>query len=198
MKYSLAPDTTSFRALVFIGDSTSTAGAGKTGLVYNTSGLTCYYVRPGSADAAVTLATQTVTGAYSSGGFVEIDATHMPGWYRLDIPDAALAAGVKVVGLCLQGATGAAPVNLEIQLGAEVQVYAAGIDAIHTRAIQTEAYSTKGNLPSIAQALLTIQQAILDFGIVNTTLTVRKVDGSTTAFQETLNSSTTPTDRTRN
>jgi hypothetical protein len=115
-KVSLVAGTTSYTANIFIQDSTVTTGAGKTGLVYNTASLTAYYVRPGAAAVSITLATQTVTGAWSSGGFVEVDATNMPGVYRLDIPDAALAAGKTSVAILLKGATGMAPVTLEVEL----------------------------------------------------------------------------------
>lgn len=117
-KVSLVGGATSYIATVFIQDSSSALGIGKTGLVFNTASLTAYYVRPGSASAAITLATQTTTGAFSSGGFVEIDATNMPGFYRLDIPDAALAAGVKSVAIMLKGAANMAPCPLEIELTA--------------------------------------------------------------------------------
>lgn len=60
-------------------DSTSTTGGRKTGLAFNTASLTAYYAKNGAASVAITLATQTASGAYSSGGFVEVDATHMPG-----------------------------------------------------------------------------------------------------------------------
>src|SRR5450631_3310792 len=64
-----------------------------TGLVYNTASLICYQRSgPTTTPTAVTLATQTVGGAYSSGGFVELDATHMPGGYRFDIPNALISA----------------------------------------------------------------------------------------------------------
>jgi hypothetical protein len=68
-----------------------------TGLVFNTAGNIASYRRQGAARAAISLVTQTVTGAYSSGGFVEVDATNMPGLYRLDVPDAAFAVGVEYV-----------------------------------------------------------------------------------------------------
>lgn len=100
---------------VFIQDSSVTTGAGKTGLAFNSSGLTAYYVSNLGNSAAITLATQTVTGAWSSGGFVEVDATNMKGVYRFDIPNAALASGDSVV-ICFQGATNAAPCLLEIDL----------------------------------------------------------------------------------
>lgn len=116
MKLNLTGGSTSITLLVFIQDSSSATGAGLTGLVFNSAGLTAYYARPGAATAAITLATQTVNGAYSSGGFVEVDATNMPGVYRFDIPDAAIAAGVTSVVAMLKGAANMAPLLLEIQL----------------------------------------------------------------------------------
>jgi hypothetical protein len=116
MKLIYKKGSTDVTVLIFIQDSTSTTGAGKTGLLYNSSGLVCYYARPGAAAAALALATQTVTGAHADGGFVEIDATNMPGVYRLDLSDAILATGVNSVVVMLKGATGMAPLTLEIQL----------------------------------------------------------------------------------
>ena len=79
-------------------DSTSTTGGRKTGLVFNSSGLTAYYVRNGATSTAITLATlASASAAWSSGGFVEVDATNTPGLYRLDVPDAAFATGVDSV-----------------------------------------------------------------------------------------------------
>jgi hypothetical protein len=97
-------------------DSTSTTGGGKTGIAFNASGLTAYYVRPAGSATAITLATQTVTGAWSSGGWVEVDATNLPGIYRFDIPNAVFATGVDHAVVMLKGASGMAPVSLEYQL----------------------------------------------------------------------------------
>jgi hypothetical protein len=79
---------------------------GATGLVFNTSGLAAYYVRNQSAPVAITLVTQTPTGAWSSGGFAEIDSSLVPGVYRLDVPDAAFAAGASDVTIVVRGASG--------------------------------------------------------------------------------------------
>lgn len=117
MKLSIKKGTTSKTIAVFIPDSSKTDGSGLTGLVYNSAGLVASYWRPGGSRTAITLATlASVTAAYSSGGFIEIDATNMKGWYRLDLPDAVLATGADVAGVHLQGATNMAPVPLEIQL----------------------------------------------------------------------------------
>ena len=61
----------------------------------------------------------------------------------------------------------------------------------------TEAYSADGAAPTITQSLMLIQQTLGDFAIAGTTLTVKKVDGSTTAATFTLDSATAPTSITR-
>jgi len=66
-----------------------------TGLAFNSLGLSASYVRPGSARVGITLVTQTVSGAWISGGFVEVDSVNMPGIYRFDIPNAVFASGVN-------------------------------------------------------------------------------------------------------
>jgi hypothetical protein len=79
---------------------------GATGLTFATSGLAAYYVRNQSAPVAITLVTQTATGAWTSGGFAEIDSSLVPGVYRLDVPDAAFAAGASDVTIVVRGASG--------------------------------------------------------------------------------------------
>lgn len=117
-KLDILAGATSVSVAMFIQDSSSTTGAGLTGLVYNTSGLTCYAVVPGASAAAVSLATlAAANSAWSSGGFKEIDATNMPGWYRFDIPNANIASG-RSVGFHFKGATNMAPLPLEISLTA--------------------------------------------------------------------------------
>jgi hypothetical protein len=116
VKLNVLKGKTSKLVEVFISDSSSTTGAGLTGLVFNSAGLTWYYYRSGAASAtAVTLATMTV-GTWATGGFKEIDATNLPGFYQLGIPDAALVAGASQVVMLLKGATNMAPLPLEVQL----------------------------------------------------------------------------------
>ena len=115
-KLALTKASADVTVYVFVQNSSLATGVGLTGLVYNSAGLVCYYVRPLAAGTALTLATQTVTGAHADGGFVEVDATNMPGIYRLDLSDAICAAGVNSVVVMLRGAANMAPVTLEIQL----------------------------------------------------------------------------------
>lgn len=109
---------TSQSVYVEILDSTSTTGGRKTGLAFNTASLTGYYVRNQGSATAITLATlAAANSAWSSGGFKEVDATNMPGVYRLDVPDASVAAGSgDDVTFTLKGATGMAQVSIGVQL----------------------------------------------------------------------------------
>lgn len=78
----------------------STDGTPETGVVFNTSGLDLQYRREGAASVAITEATlAALTTAHADGGFLHIGN----GYYRLDLPDAAVAAGadgVLVHGAC--------------------------------------------------------------------------------------------------
>ena len=95
MKLSIQAGSTSQSINIFIQNNSVTTGAGLSGLVFNTSGLTAYYSFTGASatSTAISLATlATVTTAWATGGFIQIDATNMTGWYRFDIPNAVLAA----------------------------------------------------------------------------------------------------------
>ena len=72
----------------------------------------------------------------------------------------------------------------------------AGVDALYTRQL-TESYAADGAAPTVAQALMQIQQMLTEFGISATTMTVKKLDGTTTAFTLTLNNGSAPTAITR-
>lgn len=101
---------------VFIQDSSSTIGAGLTGLVFNSGSLTAYFHRDTDTTAtAITLVTMTI-GTFTSSGFKEIDATNMPGWYQFCPPNTVFASGAESVGLHLKGAANMAPLAIEIQL----------------------------------------------------------------------------------
>lgn len=95
-------------------------GSPLTGLAFNSSGLTCYYRKGATGSAtALTLATQTVGGAHSDGGFVQIDATNMPGVYRLDLSD-TIVATAGAVYLVINGYAGLAPCVMELEIGRAV------------------------------------------------------------------------------
>jgi hypothetical protein len=141
---------------IFLQDSSSSTGQGLAGLVFNSAGLVVSY-RKGATGSrtAITLATQTVGGAYSSGGFVEIESTHMKGVYRLDVPNAAVDTE-GFVTLFVYGATNLLPTALRIdcrplpvdvkKFGGTAGTFASGIptaeltSATETKIDQTLAY----------------------------------------------------------
>lgn len=109
----IAAGSTSQCVDVFVGDSTSTTGAGKTALVH--SDMTCYYKRRGESSATSIVMASSTLGTYTSGAFKKIDDTNMPGWYEFCPPNAALATGAADVAFQCR-ASGAAPMNLRVTL----------------------------------------------------------------------------------
>lgn len=95
--------------LMMMRDSASSAAQGKQGLAYNTAGLSIAYSRqdaegqPAAATAITLVDLASPTAAWSSGGFKELSASLMPGWYRLDLPDALLASGATCVAIAWKG-----------------------------------------------------------------------------------------------
>lgn len=122
----IVPNATTSKCFrVQVKDSTVTTGAGKTGLAFNTAGLTCYFSEDGQAGStAITLATSTL-GTYTSGAFKEVDATNMPGWYEFCPPNAALDGGIgKAVVFNCKGAAGMAQMDLRVLLSPPVDMQA--------------------------------------------------------------------------
>lgn len=71
-----------------------------------------------------------------------------------------------------------------------------GIDGLFTRAL-TESYAADGVAPTVAQALFAIQQFLQEKVISGTTVTIRKLDGATSAMTFLTDSATAPTQITR-
>ena len=114
----LTPDSTSVIKHVFLQDTSSPIGAGKTALVY--SDITAYYVRAGGTLTALTMETISTLGTWASSGngylgFKLLHDTNAPGLYELHLPNNILASGANQVTIQLRG-TGFAPCNIEIQL----------------------------------------------------------------------------------
>jgi hypothetical protein len=153
-----------------------------TGLAYNTSGLTCYYRNsPTGTSTAITLATQTVGGAFSAGGFVAVDGTNMPGSYRFDLPNALVPASGEM-NVVFNGATNLATHTLKI---IPTQQFFLGI--------MTESYPATTVVATPAQALQAAMQALLGFNWAGSAQTIYKRDNATTAMVCTANSASNPT-----
>jgi hypothetical protein len=182
MKREIKAGATDQTVDVFIQDSSVTTGAGLTGLVFNSAGLVCYFRRGATGSAtALTLATQTVGGAHSDGGFVEVSAANTPGVYRLDLSDAIVAAGVPYVVVMLKGATNMAPVVLELSL-VDFDPTTAKVDfadALLDRNMATGTDSGSPTVRTVRQALRFLRNKwALSAGV----LTVNKEDDTTASW----------------
>jgi hypothetical protein len=94
---------------------------GATGLTASTAGLSARYNRTRTASVDIPLVARVIdgtapTGGWIAGGFAEVDATHMPGVYRLDLPNEALAAGADDVTVVVRGASGTNGAVMTIKL----------------------------------------------------------------------------------
>jgi hypothetical protein len=139
--------STSVRRLIFIADTSQTNGAGLANLVFNSSGLVAYYIAGDlNNEVQVTLVSATL-GTFTSGGFVAVDNTNMPGWYEIGIPDAALDGGNEVA-IQLRGATNMAPVNIYIELDAVDYQSATNFGLSKFIDIETDTQDIQNRLPS--------------------------------------------------
>lgn len=102
-----------------------------------------------------------------------------------NLPAAPAATGDCITAAGVRSAVGLASANLDTQLS-----------SLFTTAM-AESYSADGSPPTPAQALMMILQRLTEFSISGTSITVKKLDGSTTAFVLTMNDATSPTSSTR-
>jgi hypothetical protein len=107
---------------------------GATGLTASTAGLSARYNRTRTASVSIPLVARTIAQAWTAGGFAEVDSTNMPGVYRLDLPDAALAAGADDVTVVVRGASGTNGAVMTVKLSSggltEAQTASAVLDAV--------------------------------------------------------------------
>jgi hypothetical protein len=139
---TIAPGSTSQSIEIYLG---------ATGLTASTSGLSARYNRSRTASVAITLVARTIAQAWTSGGFAEVDATNMPGLYRLDLPDAAVAAGADDVTVVVRGAAGTNGAVMTIKLSS------GGLTAAQTTSAvwdaTASAYNTAGSMGEAGQKL---------------------------------------------
>lgn len=116
MKRKLTAGITSVSLAIFVQDTSSTTGGGLGSLTHATSGLIAEYRRQGQSSwTTITLSAGTL-GTYSSGGWVADGG--LTGAYEVGIPDAAFAAGARMVLIRFRGAANMLPVLIEIELDA--------------------------------------------------------------------------------
>jgi hypothetical protein len=96
---SLAAGSTDVTIELFATDALT--GMPRTGLA--AGDVSIHYARTRAAVVGVSpVVLAGSDAAHADGGFVEIDAAAAPGWYRLDLPDAAVASGANGVLVTVQ------------------------------------------------------------------------------------------------
>lgn len=115
-KLNVGVGSTGRSEYIYIIDSLSSTGLGKTNIVYNTSGLNGHYVRNAGSATTINFVSQTVTGSWTSGGWAEVDSLRMPGLYRVDLPNEIFQSGSDKAIIFIEGVANTIPVTLEYQL----------------------------------------------------------------------------------
>lgn len=127
MKYLYKNGIASVVCRIKLLDTSSTTGGGKTGLDHTSAGLRIAAIADNEAattaytSAGSTVETITTLGTFAAPTatkcrFKEVDATSHPGLYEIQLADARWAvSGARSVIVTVQ-ATGAAPVDAEVQL----------------------------------------------------------------------------------
>ena len=158
--------TTSYIMTVMAYDSSSTVGAGKTGITYN-GGITCYYKRSnGSADVSCTINTITTLGTYAgsatNAAWKEVDSTNMPGVYELHIPNNAFASGATDVMIYLL-LSGVVPIVLYFRINPPADIQT----ALGTAITCTTGGIPDVNMKNIVNAAVSASSAQIGVNVVN-------------------------------
>lgn len=108
---------------IYLQDSSSATAGGLTGLTHASSGLTCYFRKGATGTVTqLTLASQTVGGTHTDGGFVELDSTNAPGTYRLDLSD-AMVSTEGTLTIYLHGATNLLQTPIRVHVASATRGY---------------------------------------------------------------------------
>lgn len=145
--------------------------------------------------ASVLLSNGTGTGQVKlASGYVAMT------WADIAAPTTAVAlTGTTIatsqVVASVTGATGSVTGLTAANLDAAVSSRATPAQILTTAL--TESYNTDGAAPTLTQALMLLMQILSEASVASTTMTVKKLNGTTTAATFTLDSATAPTSITR-
>lgn len=173
------------------GDDITTAGA-NVGAWLGTAVATPAVAGVPEVDVTHWLGTAAATPTVA--GVPEVDITHIGG---TAVTAAAGIPEVKVASIANGAVTAAAVATDAIDADA---LAADALTEIFNKVLTTaltEAYAADGAAPTLAQFMFMLWSALAEFSISTTTITAKKLDGSTTAMTFTLDSATNPTSRTR-
>ena len=208
--------STSVMIRVFIQDATKSDGSGLGGLTNASSGLQYSYTGDGQTASALASFSSASVGTYTSGGFVAVDGTNQVGLYEIGLPNAMLAyaapcrnAQIKILGAANMVVTVKEfplvdydPYDaVHLGLSALPNAAAAGTGGLMINGANTgtmtESYASLHGTPTINQLLFEIRSLLAENSVSGTTVTIKKIDGSTTAETFTIDSSTSPAEITR-
>lgn len=156
---------------------------------------------PAAVGSAMTLTTGQLTNAQAAtipaAGTVAVsgDAMTLTSGERTSI--AAAVWNALTSGIITANSIGKRLLDFVTTLVYSAPPSAASVATAVLTTQMTESYAIDGTAPTVSQALMLIQQVLTESTISGVTMTVKKLDGSTTAIVLTLNDSSTPTSITR-
>jgi len=107
--------------------------------------------------------------------------------YAVRLSGSSAVGGVSVVGIVVG----------EFSIQNRYVLPAASIASAVLTTAMTESYNADGAAPTLTQAMFVSMQRLTEFATSGTAITVKKLDGSTTAYGLTMDNATTPTSSTR-
>lgn len=175
---------------------TSSSGAKTTVLVF-------YPVEAGDIDVDVTAWNGTAIPGVDTAGYPKVTIKDGTGTGEID----TTSGGVLVAAIAPNAITATAIASDAIT-AAKIANGAIDADALAADALTeiftkvfttaiTEAYAAAGAAPTLAQFMMLVQQALTEFAISSTTLTINQLDGTTPAATLTLDDASAPTSITR-
>ena len=197
-KLLLPAGSISFRDEIVVKDSSSTLGALLAGLAFNSGSLVAHFKREGDTDyTAATLVDITTLGTFDATNDDEIgfkENVTVTGVYEIHVADNILATGVDWVDISIKGAANMVPVNIQYQTNG---VLASAIaTSVHERQM-TEAYADDGVAPTFEEMQFMKWAWLAERSKSGVTVTIKKLDGSTTAMTFTINDPDNPISITR-
>ena len=173
MVYNITPGTTDVSIYIRIIDSS--VGTPEQSVSVAQAGMDLEYRRTGASTVDLTEVTVSIAGSHADGGFCHVGN----GYYRVDLPDAACAAGVADC-LVLGSVTDMIVIGAMIQLGGAIASVKADTSTILTNTSTILTYTS--TILTNTSAILTDTGTTLDgvLASVNTYVTNIKADTSAT------------------
>ena len=182
----------------------SSDGTPETGVEHNTSGIDLWYRREGATKTSLTaVALGALNADHLDGGIEHIG----DGYYRLDLPNAAVdegsvgvAIGGTVTNMIVIGTYHALVTNnpygtIDVNV---TSLSSSAITDVWSQDPLVESYAENGSQGTAAQLLYMIWSCINDFSISSTTITSKTLSGDTSALEWSIDDASSPTSRSRN